>query len=133
MINQLFRFAAAGVIGFVIDVAVLYLLVTMGIGLLQGRIGSFLAAATTTWMVNRHYTFGDCPPPPGLAATGHQWLRFVAANALGGTVNLLIYGLLVMNLPMFREFPVLAVAAGALGGLAVNYNASRYWVFRNAS
>ena len=48
--RQFARFAAVGVIGFVVDSAVLYLcLHVAGLGLYGGRVVSYLVAATTTW------------------------------------------------------------------------------------
>lgn len=131
--GQLLRFAAVGCIGFAVDVAVLQLLLTGGAGLLWGRAGSFLAAASTTWALNRRYTFNDRATTTGPTATGRQWLRFLAANGMGGAINFGVYSALVLGTGLCREQPALAVAAGSLGGLAVNYSASRHWVFRSAS
>jgi putative flippase GtrA len=133
MRGQLLRFAAVGCVGFAVDVAVLQLLLTAGAGLLWGRAGSFLTAASTTWALNRRYTFSDRAATAGPIATGHQWLRFLAANGLGGAINFGVYSALVLGSGLCREQPALAVAAGSVGGLAVNYSASRHWVFRSAS
>lgn len=99
-------------------------------GLLWGRAGSFLAAATTTWALNRRYTFSDLTPTTGPAAAGRQWLRFLAANGVGGAINFGVYTALVLGSRLCREQPALAVAAGSLAGLAFNFAASRHWVFR---
>ena len=129
MSRQFLRFALVGGIGFGVDVAVLYLLLGAGAGLIAGRAGSFLAAATSTWQLNRRYTFTDRPGIAGIRATGRQWLRFVMANAVGGAVNLGTYVALVTQVGLCAELPALAVAAGSVAGLAFNYTASRLWVF----
>lgn len=132
MMAQLLRFAAVGCIGFVVDVATLQLLRTAGAGLLWGRAGSFLVAATSTWALNRRYTFNDRAPTTGSAATGRQWLRFIAANGVGGGINFGVYTALVLGSRLCRDHPALAVAAGSLAGLACNFAASRHWVFRSS-
>ncbi len=129
MMAQLLRFAAVGCVGFAIDVAVLQLLLAAGAGLLGGRAGSFLAAATTTWALNRRFTFNTHAPATGPAATGRQWLRFLAANGVGGTINFGVYTALVLSTGLCHQQPALAVAAGSLAGLAFNFAASRHWVF----
>jgi len=73
--GQLLRFAAVGCVGFAVDVAMLQLLRAAGAGLLWGRAGSFLVAATTTWALNRRYTFDDRaatagPAPPAANGCG---------------------------------------------------------------
>ena len=57
--HKIIRFAAVGVGGFVVDCAVLaFLHYIVGLPLMTARIGSFIAAATTTWFGNRVLTFG---------------------------------------------------------------------------
>lgn len=129
MSRQFLRFALVGGIGFGVDVAVLYLLLGAGASLIAGRAGSFLAAATSTWQLNRRYTFTGRPGVAGIRATSRQWLRFVLANAVGGAVNVGIYAALVTQVSLCAELPALAVAAGSVAGLVFNYTVSRLWVF----
>lgn len=119
------RFALVGAAGFVVDAGVLYAGVALGLGLYLGRACSYLCAATFTWALNRRFTFA-ASGPPGLA----EWLRFVLANANGGIVNYLTYAALVSWGPGLIGHPVLAVAAGSLAGLGVNFAASERFVFR---
>ena len=54
-----FRFVAfcvAGTLGFIADVAVLWLVLDH-LGLYLGRVVSFMVAVTVTWVVNRHLAF----------------------------------------------------------------------------
>ncbi len=118
-----------GTLGFFVDALVLTLLIgPVGVGLYLGRLGSFLAAATFTWACNRRFTFGDT----SRSGRFRQWGRFLAANAAGGLVNYGLYAALVTWHDGFRSWPVLAVAAGSLAGLLVNFFASRRFVFRSA-
>lgn len=126
ILKQLMRFSVVGVIGFAVDAGVLTLLLhTTRAGHYIGRVGSFLCAATVTWVLNRTYTF-DHASHHGPA---RQWVGFLGANALGGLVNFGVYSALISSQPAFARAPVLAVAAGSLAGLGVNFSLSRAYVF----
>lgn len=127
---QFVRFSLVGVIGFVVDVGVLYLVMQLaGLDPYLGRAVSFLAAASVTWLLNRVYTFRDrsAGPPTG------QWARFVLANAVGGGINYGVYAVLLVSSDLFFQAPVLAVAVGSLSGLAFNFTVSRKFVFQEPS
>ena len=129
MIGQFTRFGLVGAVGFLIDTGVLYLLVYgAGIGLLAGRVGSFLAAATFTWWGNRTVTFRRQSSSNRLA----EWGRFLMVNSVGALVNYGTYAVLVITQPLFAAHPVLAVGAGSLAGLGVNFAGSKLLVFRAA-
>lgn len=119
------RFGMVGTIGFVVDTAVLYVGFWSGLGLLGGRIASYLVAATVTWYLHRRFTFRAAVPP-----SFAEWGRFLVSNALGGLVNVGIYWALVLAVPFCARYPVVAVAFGAIAGLAINYTLSRRVVFR---
>jgi putative flippase GtrA len=123
--RQFLTFAAVGAAGFVVDVGTLWLAMTAGAGPLGGRGMSYLTAATFTWMCNRTFTFLD--KSPNLLV---QWLRFLAANAVGGAVNYAVYAILVLRIAAFGTHPTLAVGVGSLAGLGVNFMLSKRYVFR---
>jgi putative flippase GtrA len=56
-------------------------------------------------------------------------LRYLAANAIGGLANYATYALLVATVEPVRRWPVLAVAAGSVAGLLLNFFLSRRFVF----
>lgn len=134
MIRRLFRgefirFGIVGVVGLLVDIAVLYLCLDIsGLGLYASRVVSYLVAATTTWALNRAFTFTGAHA----GKIHHQWARFVAVNALGGAVNYAVYAALVASGDPFAAHPALAVAAGSLSGLFFNFTASKKLVFRRA-
>ena len=128
---QFLRFGATGTLGFVVDTAVLYAAIAAGAGLYGGRCISYVAAATTTWAVNRSWTFRAAGQPAGRAGLGRQWALFLLVNLSGFAVNYGTYALLVSNLPLAAAHPVLAVAAGALAGMTGNFLLSRRLVFRS--
>ena len=126
LLMEFLRFGVVGTIGFVVDTAVLYAGLAIGLGLYGGRAVSYLAAATTTWALNRLWTFrgrGDGP-------LHQQWALFLLVNLLGFAMNYGTYAALIAFVPMVAAHPVLGVAAGALAGMFGNFVLSRQLVFR---
>jgi putative flippase GtrA len=120
------RFSAVGVVGFLVDAATLTLLLTFGAGFYAGRVCSYVAAATCTWALNRRWTFRD-----RRRRRIRQWSHFLAANSIGGAVNYGVYALIVSRIGGTSPvLPIVAVAAGSICGLAVNFQLSRRLVFR---
>jgi putative flippase GtrA len=127
--GQFVRFCIVGAVGFLIDAGLLWLLLYgTALGPYGGRVISFLAAATVTWVLHRCFTFPAARRPP----RGRQWLHFVAVNGAGALLNYGVYALLIATTAFFAQAPVLAVAAGSALALAVNFTANRLWVFRHA-
>ena len=126
MHRQFLRFALAGIVGFVVDVGVLYIALALGLGYYLGRGVSFLAAAFTTWQINRRYTF----PIRSGEHWSAEWLRYLLAMLGGGAVNCGCYAALVYGLPTTAYLPALAVAVGSIAGLTVNFLTARFWVFK---
>jgi len=122
---QLFRFGLAGTAGFLVDAGSLLIYLGLAPGhFYSGRVISYVLAASTTWALNACFTFG--------AAEGsrlRQWGRFVLFNLGGGAVNYGVYAALIATMPLVAQMPLLAVAAGAVSGLGVNFVVSRKFVF----
>ena len=126
-VRQFLSFSAVGTVGFVVDTATLYFALSqLGAGLYGGRVMSYLVAATSTWALNRRFTFHQQRSANRLG----EWGRFLGANAFGGLVNYGVYALLVTASETAAAHPVIGVAAGSVAGLLVNFTASRYVVFR---
>ena len=126
-IQQFFRFAAFGVLGFGVDAGTLLVARSLfGMNLYGARVMSFLAAVTTTWALNRRFTFRRTS-----LAHFSEWLRFMAFNAVGGLVNFGTYVWMVHELAMVRDVPVIGVAAGSVAGLFVNFTLTKMFVFVN--
>lgn len=119
--NQFLRFCVVGVAGFVIDAGILQALVTnANLNPFAARIVSFLAAASGTWLMNRHYTFRVNYRP-----TRTEWQHYVALMGLGALVNYGAFALCVKFLIFTHSQLWLGVAAGSAAGLAVNFTTSR--------
>jgi len=122
---QFLRFACVGALTVFVDAGVLTLALAMLPGRFYvGRIVSYLAAASAGWWLNRHFTFG------GGGTKLRQWARYLVANLGGGLANYAVYAVLVALVPLCRAYPPVAVGAGSLAGLALNFLAARRFVFR---
>lgn len=124
--RQALRFAVGGVFGLVVDIAVLQLALWLGTGFYAGRAVSFLAAASATWAFNRRYTFGVASGRP----LAREWAHYVTLMLAGGAVNYAVSALCYAYLEPVRAWPALAVAAGSLAGMVINFASSKWLVFR---
>jgi putative flippase GtrA len=116
--RQVGAFAFVGGLGFIIDAVVLYGAMALGTGFYSGRLLSFVAAASVTWILNRSITFTH------LASRGHtfsEWLKYMIAMCVGGAVNYGTAAWTYHEIQLVMQFPVLAVAAGSIAGLSINY------------
>jgi putative flippase GtrA len=126
---QFLRFGVVGTVGFVVDTAVLYAGLAAGLGLYGGRAVSYLVAATTTWALNRAWTFRGQGEGPAM----RQWALFVVLNLVGFAFNYGTYAALVASVTLVAQHPVIGVAAGSLAGMMGNFLLSRRFVFGGAN
>lgn len=124
--GEVLRFGVVGTVGFVVDAAVLTLAIAAGLGPWYGRAVSYLVGATTTFALNRAWTFRGAPRG-GLV---RQWALFLLVNLLGFACNYATYAALIALVPLVAAHPVLGVAAGSLAGMVGNFIMSRRFVFR---
>lgn len=125
LLAQFLRFGTVGTAGFMVDTTVVY--ATKGaLGLYGAGAVAYLVAATATWLFNRIWTFRG----RGSGPAHRQWLTFLAANLLGFVLNRGTYFVLVTISTRCADQPVLAVAAGAIAGMFMNFHLSRSVVFR---
>jgi putative flippase GtrA len=122
---QFLRFGVVGAIGFVVDTAVVYGL-RGWLGLYLAGIVSYVVAASVNFVLNRAWTFrgqGSAPPH-------RQWALFLLTNLGGFVLNRGTYAGLIFFSPLVHRHPVLAIAAGALAGMFLNFHLSRTVAFR---
>jgi putative flippase GtrA len=122
---QFLRFGAVGVFGFVVDTAVVYA-ARHWLGLLGAGVLSFFVAASANWFLNRVWTFRG----QHAGRMHHQWIRFIGCNLIGFVLNRGTFAILISLFPICVHYPVLAVAAGSIAGLSVNFTLSRRVVYR---
>jgi len=121
---QFLKFGAVGTVGFLIDTATVYAL-RHSVGLYAAGMLAYLLAASVNWALNRAWTFRG----RGHAAAHRQWLRFLAVNLIGFVANRGTFVSLIALVALCAELPVLAVAAGAIAGMLLNFVLSRTLVF----
>lgn len=127
-VARFLRFGIVGVIGFGVDVAVLYLLAP-ALGWYLARVLSFLAAATATWWLNRRFTFDARDSTGTLLQTLRQWGQYVVSMLAGAALN---YGAYALTL-QWLQGPYAAatgVALGSIAGLAVNFFSASRLIFK---
>lgn len=122
-------FAAAGIAGFIVDVAVLYVFLDLA-GPYLGRAFSFTSAVVTTYLINRNFTFAK---QAANVSHGRGFSSYFLAMLGGGLVNYGLYAGLVTWVTFVVAHPVLGVAAGSIAGMSVNFLLSDKWVFRPRS
>ncbi len=126
--RELLLFAISGLLGFVIDSAIVQSLVSLfDANPYAARVLSFLCAATATWAFNRHYTFAG---KRRYANRRAELSRYLIAMAAGFVLNYGAYVIVLWLLPLAREWPVIGVAAGSAAGAVLNYLTSKFWIFR---
>ncbi len=124
------RFAFVGALGFVVDLAMLWVgIELLKLGPYAARAASFAITVTFTWALNRELTFG-ARKARGLGGMAREWARFVAANAIGLAVNYGVYAALVGWAGGLAANPYVAAGCGSAAGLAFNYAASSRLVFK---
>jgi putative flippase GtrA len=123
---QIFWFGVAGILGFVTDTVVLYILKDF-FGLYVARLVSFLFAVNVTWLFNRFATFRTRRSNrPAMM----ELLIYFCLMLIGGIANYSVYAVLVYKNAQVSMYPVLGVAVGSLAGMSVNFILSRSVLFK---
>lgn len=125
--RQFVLFCVVGAVGFGVDVATLALTHKV-LGVYCGRLFSFWVAATATWLLNRHLTFGHSPAAFEL---WREYLRYLGLMAGGGAFNYLVYSFLAWRFEQGANWLFLYVAVGSIAGLSVNYLGASRWLYRS--
>ncbi|PPD31404.1 MAG: hypothetical protein CTY21_12115, partial [Methylomonas sp.] len=121
------RFAIVGAAGFCVDAGILTLLMSVGWDVLLARLVSFSLAVSTTWLLNRNWTFQVTTPVTG----GRQYALYTAIQILGALINLGIFTILISIYTPFRAWPWIPLGAAAFFALLFNYVATRSLVFQD--
>jgi putative flippase GtrA len=126
MLREVFLFGAIGAVGFAVDVVVLYGL-NSTLGPFVARVISFLAAASTTWILNRTITFKNSESNMNRRK---EFLVYISLMLVGGLVNYACYSWLIINSETAAKYLFFAVAAGSLAGMTINFTGTRLLLFR---
>ncbi len=132
--GQFLSFCAVGAGGFVVDAGVLALALNLvHLDAYSGRVISYLAAATFTWLLNRRFTFASRSRRLVM-----EWARYVLTGAVGGLTNFAAYSAVVALVNhangathlVVSLAPYIGVAVGSAIGLLVNFTLARKIVFQ---
>ena len=125
MLSEFAMFCTVGLFGLILDTVTVYGLRGM-MGLYAAGVVAYVVAATGNWVLNRVWTFRG----QGGGPAHRQWARFIAANSVGFVLNRGTYAILITWCPVAAREPVIAIVAGSIMGMAVNFYLSRRMVFR---
>jgi putative flippase GtrA len=126
---EAYRFAIVGTLGFVVDAGLLAVLFHgFGLGHYVSRAVSFPAAITTTWLLNRSWTFSHRKR----RSRKREYSIYFVVQSIGAGLNFLVYVLCVGTSPTLRAYPTLALAIGSLTAMVFNFVASRRFAFPGA-
>jgi putative flippase GtrA len=121
-IAQFARFLGVGAVGYVVNLAAFAAAAHgAGIDFRAAAVASFVVALLTTFVLNRHFTFGA-----GHGRVAGQLWRYLLVNLAGFATNLLVLIALV-TLAEVAKLPAEAVAAAAAA--PVNFLGGRLWAF----
>ncbi len=122
--KKLVRFGIAGTAGFVIDATVLWLLLeTTPLGPFVARAVAIAVALVATWYLNRSFTFGASRR--SIAVEG---FRYGSVGLVSAMVNYLIYGGLLLALPILQ--PMAALVIASIAAMAFSFFGYSRFVFR---
>lgn len=123
-LRRFLRFGVVGVIGFAVDAVVLYIVMKgFGAGPLSGRAVSIAAAMTSTWLLNRIFTFRVKSP-----ARPNEVVRYAAVKGVGLIANLSVYSGLVLVSPS-HAYPLVPLIVASFASMAINFSLVKRFVF----
>jgi len=128
-VAQFGRFMSVGGFGFLLDLGVFQGLVWLGVEPIPARLVSASMAITLTWILNRHWVFYTS----NLAGRGAEYVRYIVVQALGLSINLGVFLVLIDSSELAGRVPALALIGGAAAAIFFNYLGARYWAFRMAT
>jgi putative flippase GtrA len=124
--GRFIRFAVVGATGFLVDAALLGVLIGQGFGVYSARLASFPAAVTWAWLFNRLWGFRD----EKTHRATREWARYFAVQSFGALVNFSVYSVLLATTFDERvESAIYALAIGSSVGMIVNYVGAAALVF----
>ncbi|HWK38070.1 MAG TPA: GtrA family protein [Hyphomicrobium sp.] len=121
------RFIATGLIGFLVDAAVLAALLHASIaGPAVARLGSFLCALLVTWMLNRSWSFAGRQRPH----LSRELSGYATIQVTGFAVNYGIFLALVHGVDGARLAPLPALIVGCASSAVLTYSLLNWRLYR---
>ena len=124
---SLLRFGVVGCIGFVVDFAVLQLLVSAaGVDPKLAQVPAFGVAVTVTWALNRAWTFNAA----GRDSRVRQAALYLGVQCVGAGTNYVVFTGLLLIVPDLRNWLVIPLGIGAVVAMCLTFLGSKYLAFR---
>lgn len=124
------RFAAVGLLGTLLDMALFGLLhLALGLAALPANTLSYSAGIVNNFLLHRRWTYAPSARRPALG----QFARFTAVSLSALALNTLVVTLLSPALAQSLPLPTAALAAKVFAtglGIAWNFLANHLWTFR---
>lgn len=121
------RFCLVGSVGFIVDFTVLKAVVSVGMTPITGRLVSVVFATTTTFLVNRAWTFRSVE---GHRSLVRELATYFLVQSAGFAANFAVYTSMIAGIPALHGRLLPPMVAGTAAGLVVNYLGSKHIVFR---
>ena len=122
--DQFKRFFSVGFVGFTIDGALLWILVTLDLGAVNSRIIALVVAVTVTWWLNRQWSFASTN-----ANKVTEYVRYFTVQFFGACLNVSAYVALIEAFPELRQWLIVPFCVGGIIGMVFNFCCLRWWVF----
>ncbi len=114
-----------GGLGFFVEAAIIFIIQTwFDYLIVYARAFSFPPALFATWICNRIFVFSSHQK------VGVEIFKYVVTQVIGALLNLAVFEFLILSYSLFREYAILALAAGSAVGLVSNFLISLLWVFK---
>ncbi len=122
---EFFKYSLVGATGFVIDFALLNLLVWLKLPIYIAATISLLIAASSNWYLNRLYTFKS----DNSKTKARQWMEFIIVSSGGLLINFTIF--YIGNEQLQWHYNLAKVTASLVAWIW-NFIANKYWTFRQS-
>jgi len=128
-IHEALKFGIVGGLNTVVNFAVFNLLILtiFATGQLKANVAATVVATTTSYFMNRHWTYRDRPK----SAIRREYVLFFAFNAAGLVIELAVLGLFKYGLGLTSVLALNIAKAGGIGlGTVFRFWSYRTFVFR---
>ncbi|HLI67075.1 MAG TPA: GtrA family protein [Caulobacteraceae bacterium] len=124
------RFGLVGTAGFLVHAAVLHLMVDfVGLNPYLGWPCGFAVAVTTTFLLNRAFTF----KAPSHHTSWRLALIYLGVQSAGAAANFATYAAALAVAPILRHALFVPLAFGSIAGLCLTFLGSKHLAFRPAN
>ena len=94
-------------------------------GLIPEKILSYVIAVTTTWFLNRCFTFHSQD-----SRRVQEWMRYAFIDGITDFIHVLIFTALAYGYPVFQTHPIFALIITAIVIAFINFAFTKYFAFK---